>query len=58
MAKKRIEDPKKPEETITHNSDMNNMLLLIDYACTMSRRPLAGRYRVLTNQPKYCMNSE
>ena len=42
MATKRIEDTKKPEETITHNLDMNNMLLLIDYAYTMGRRPLAG----------------
>ena len=42
MATKRIEDSKKPVEAITHNLDMNNMLLLIDYACSMSRRPLAG----------------
>ena len=38
MATKRIEDPKKPKETITHN--LNNMLSLIDYACMMSKADL------------------
>jgi len=42
MATKRIEDPKKAEGTITHNLDMDNMLLLIDCACTMNRQPLVG----------------